>query len=526
MFDGLKRIWKGIRAMFSYSEVKNVVGKDVTLSQSMIDAINDWKQMLDGKATWIVDPIKSLRIEEGICREFADVVLVEMESSVSVEKLDKAYQRCIANLNENLQEGLGLGSFVLKPLGELKYEFVTADKFIPIKFSDEGKPLDIAFLTVKRIGDNNFYTKIERHYLQSGNLAIENKCYHSMSREHIGRYCELTDVDEWKKIEPGPVVYPGMEQMDFGYYRNPIKNKIDDTACGVSIFESAKERIKIADIQAARLDWEYESGERAIHVDERALKKSKGNPVGMAKFNKRLYRGLNIDDGKDKELLKEYSPEMRDESFVRGLEKQYRTIEFIVGLAYGDLSDVQEVSKTATEIKTSKARKYNRVNAIQCNLEWCLTDFVAGLAFHSGLYTSGYEFNCKFNDSILTDEEMERQQDLGDMAAGILAPYQYRMKWYNEDEATAKANLPEQNAVMGDDIKIPDQTKKVNVHDPESGTEVQGKQLNGAQTHSLIAIMAQFSSKSITEGQAVNLIATSIGISKDEAKKILNGDIT
>ena len=62
--------------------------------------------------------------------------------------------------------------------------------------------------------------------------------------------------------------------------------------------------------------------------------------------------------------------------------------------------------------------------------------------------------------------------------------------------------------------------------DSESGTEVQGKQLNGAQTQSLIAIMAQFSSKSITEGQAINLIATSIGISKDEAKKILNGDIT
>lgn len=54
---------------------------------------------------------------------------------------------------------------------------------------------------------------------------------------------------------------------------------------------------------------------------------------------------------------------------------------------------------------------------------------------------------------------------------------------------------------------------------------VQGKQLNGAQTQSLIAIMAQFTSGAITEGQAVNLIATAIGISKDEARKILNGDV-
>ena len=64
----------------------------------------------------------------------------------------------------------------------------------------------------------------------------------------------------------------------------------------------------------------------------------------MAQLDKRLYRGLNIDDGKDKELLREYSPAMRDASYIAGLEKYYRNIEFTVGLAYGDLSDVQEVS--------------------------------------------------------------------------------------------------------------------------------------------------------------------------------------
>lgn len=68
---------------------------------------------------------------------------------------------------------------------------------------------------------------------------------------------------------------------------------------------------------------------------------------GMAKLNKRLYRGLNLEDGKDRELLKEYSPEMRDESFRRGLEDRKREIEFIVGLAYGDLSNVQEVEENS-----------------------------------------------------------------------------------------------------------------------------------------------------------------------------------
>ncbi len=449
MFDGLKRIWKGIMRMFGYTTLKNIVGKDITLSDRMIDAINEWKRMLNGEADWITDYVESLKIEEGICREFADATLIEMETRISIDSLDKKYQKAIADLNENMQEGLGLGSFVLKPIGNSGSEFVSADKFVPITFGDDGKPLDIGFLTVKRVGQNDYFTRFERHYFTNGNLTIENKCFHSQDPSDIGQTCSLEEVPEWATINPGPVIYPGMQQMDFGYYRNPIKNRIDGSACGVSIFEAAKGRIRKADIQGARLDWEYDSGERAIHVDDRALKKDrKTGRFGMAKLNKRLYRGLNLDDGKDKELYKEYSPEMRDEAYKRGLEEYKREIEFIAGLAYGDLSDAQEVEKTATEIKISKARKYNRVTAIQSNLEECLEDFAAGLAFYNGLYTSGYEFMCKFNDSILTDEESERQQDRQDVSMGVMSHLEYRMKWYNEDEETAAENLPEQNSVM------------------------------------------------------------------------------
>ncbi len=435
--------------MFGYTTLKQIVGKDITLSSNMIDAINAWKQMLDGRADWITDSIVSLGIEAGTCREFADCVLVEMETSLSNERLDKIYQKNIANLNENFQEGLALGSFVLKPLGGVSAEFVSADKIIPISFGDDGKPNDIAFLTIKKVGDTDYFTRFERHYFINGNLTIENKCFHSQSSSDIGIPCSLEAVEEWSNIQPGPVTYPGMNRMDFGYYRNPIRNKVDGSACGVSVYESAVDLIRKADIQGARLDWEYESGERTIHVDNRALQHDKKNGrLGMARLSKRLYRGLNLEAGRDQDLLKEYSPEMRDEAFKRGLEEYKREIEFSVGLAYGDLSDVQEVAKTATEIKVSKQRKYNRVTAMQNNLYECLEDFAAGLAFYNSLLNSGYEFSCKFNDSILTDEETERKQDMADVAAGFMHHWEYRMKWYGEDEETAKANVPEQNSVM------------------------------------------------------------------------------
>ncbi len=47
------------------------------------------------------------------------------------------------------------------------------------------------------------------------------------------------------------------------------------------------------------------------------------------------------------------------------------------------------------------------------------------------------------------------------------------------------------------------------------------KQLNGAQTQSLINIVMQYKQGVLTEGQAINIISTSIGVSKDQATELL-----
>lgn len=57
------------------------------------------------------------------------------------------------------------------------------------------------------------------------------------------------------------------------------------------------------------------------------------------------------------------------------------------------------------------------------------------------------------------------------------------------------------------------------------GAEVQGKALNGAQTQSLIAILGQYTAGQISEGQAIRLISTAIGVSREDAGAILRGDM-
>ena len=46
--------------------------------------------------------------------------------------------------------------------------------------------------------------------------------------------------------------------------------------------------------------------------------------------------------------------------------------------------------------------------------------------------------------------------------------------------------------------------------------------MNGAQTQSLIAVMAQYSSGALSEGQAVAIISTAIGVTKDDAVEVVD----
>lgn len=58
----------------------------------------------------------------------------------------------------------------------------------------------------------------------------------------------------------------------------------------------------------------------------------------------------------------------------------------------------------------------------------------------------------------------------------------------------------------------------------EAAEEAVGKTLNGSQTASLITVIRQLSAGSITEGQAVKILTTAIGVSREEALAIIRGE--
>lgn len=427
--------------MFPLKDIRQALGVKLAITDDMMQSIEMWQKCFAGQAFWLSDSVISLRLEQAITREFANITLNEMTASVSNDKLQKIFETATEDLNSELQSGLATGAMVIKPLGGDKVQYISANAFVPIEFDARHRLVKVIFPEFKKIGDN-YYTRLEYHSLDTEKgLTITNTAYVSASEGQLGREIPLAAVDEWASL-PNAVTYPAMLRPAFGYFRTPIKNTIDGSSCGVSVYANDINLIRKIDTQFGRLDWEFESGERAIHVDAAAFKKE-----GTEKLNKRLYKAVDVDLG-DNELFKDFSPAIRQSDITDGLNTYLRRLEFSVGLAYGDLSDPDTVAKTATEILSAKNRKYNTVSAIQKQLKYCLDDLVYALAFYNLLTTSGYTFVCDFKDSILTDEQTERTQDIQDLSLGIMRPDEYRMKWYGEDEKTAKKNLPRSSEVV------------------------------------------------------------------------------
>lgn len=434
----LKGVWQ---RLFPLKDIKQALGIKPAITDDMLNSIELWQKCFAGQAPWLDENVISLRLEQAITREFANITLNEMTASVSNDKLQKIFENATEDLNSELQSGLATGAMVIKPLGGDKVQYISANAFVPIEFDAKHRLVKVIFPEFKKIGDN-YYTRLEYHSLDTEKgLTITNTAYVSASEGQLGREIPLAAVDEWASL-PNAVTYPAMLRPAFGYFRTPIKNTIDGSSCGMSVYANDLNLIRKIDTQFGRLDWEFESGERAIHVDAAALRESK-----TAKLNKRLYRAVDVDLGNE-ELFKDFSPTLRQSDITDGLNTYLRRLEFSVGLAYGDLSDPETVAKTATEIKSAKGRKYNTVSAIQKQLKYCLDDLVYALAFYNSLTTSGYTFVCDFKDSILTDEQTERTQDIQDLSLGIIQPWEYRMKWYGEDEKTAKKNLPQSSEVI------------------------------------------------------------------------------
>lgn len=439
---------------------------DIILSDKMASAVALWARMYEDGGPWCNGKtgIHSLRLPAAIASEFARLVTIEMsvtfDGSPRAAFLQAQLQPFLDRIRDYVELGGALGGAVFKPYvadGALAVDVVQGDAFFPTTFDTANNMTGAIFVQqIKR--KSVIYTRAEHHEYSAGDRThiIENKAFASHSGFSLGSPIALTDVPEWSDIAPDATI-ENVDRPLFAYFRVPHANRQDrHSPLGTSVYADAVDSIRDADEQYGRYLWEYEGGQLAVDVAEELLDHKPG-PDGtvdarVPRLEKRLYRGRSVGNNKDATFYEAFAPELRDASYRAGLNTILQRIEFQCGLAYGTLSDPQDVARTATEVTASKQRSYSTVRDIQLSLQNALDDLIYAMDQMATIYklapAGAYKVAYDWDDSIVNDPNQRKQMFWQYVAAGQFPMWRYLMEFegYTEEDAKAIQAETQQNA--------------------------------------------------------------------------------
>ncbi len=393
-----------------------------------------------GRAPWLNRGDKGLSLAAGIASELARLTVVEFSADFgdtpSGARMERTLEAFLARLKIHVEYACATGGVMLKPYydgRELGVETVLPFDFLPLELDGAGAIVSCAFLSrIKH--DGRYYTKVEEHRRTESGYRITNRAFVSDLGFDRGTPCPLTRVPAWAKLAPS-VEIEGVSKPFFAYFGIPLGNTASPASpLGVPVFRRAEDLIRQADLQYGRLLWEFEGGELAIDASEDAFRPGKNGEPCLPVGKERLYRTNVLDAcSSDDELLKTFSPALRDKSLINGLNRIIMFVEDACGIARGTFSDPSEIARTATEVRSLRQRTYSTVCSIQAALEHAIRELVGAvnrLALLYGLWETPATVSLHFGDGVLTDSETDRAAEREDVKCGILSADEFKSRWY------------------------------------------------------------------------------------------------
>lgn len=450
----LRKLWAAIkeiiRNMIGKQSVQSSLGVDFAISDIMAEKISLWANMYKNEAPWLTSTQKGLSLPAAISSDIARAVTIEMvltvEGSPRADWLEAQIDPLMPKIRQWVEFGAAKGGFVLKPYTENGRGFITciqADQFYPVRFNTAGELMAAVFIDQRHIGES-YYTRLEYHDMKINSCMIYNKAFRASDSSTLGSEIPLTDVPDWADMSPATEV-TNIDKPLFAYFRYPLANFIDSSShLGVSCYSRAVDLIQQADEQWQNFLWEFESGQRALYVDQLAFGlNSDGEPVLP---NKRLYQLLDA-GGQDDALFKEWSPDLRQTDILEGLDAILKRVEFLCGLATGTLSNPQFIDRTATELKMSHQRTFATVVDSQKALDQTLKHAIYALDIWATLDNAApkgeFQVTTQYDDSVVVDRDSQFQSHLRLVGEGIMSKVEWRMTNLNESREVAEAAVKE-----------------------------------------------------------------------------------
>lgn len=361
-----------------------------------------------------------------------------------------------ANEMQELKSALGTAAYVARIVGaevsedgtingggEIKLDYVTAPHIFPISW-ENGRVKECAF-TSQRVVKGEKYLYMQIHRIgEDGNYIIENSIYYdnngSLSDKPLNSIEGFEDVPTY--------VQTGSPYPQFVIDRLNIANNYDYTLpMGIPAFANAIDQLKGADVAYDSYVNEFVLGKKRIMVQPAATKDLDDNPLFDP--NELTYYILPEDIGNGN-IIQPIDMGLRTQEHTAGLQDMLNALSSKCGFGEnhyrfdnGNITTAtQVVSENSTLFRTIKKHEIILDDVIKelARIILRLGNSVLGMGLNEDV-----EISIDFDDSIIEDEASDFSRDMQLLNAGIMNDWEFRMRWMNEDEATAKASLPKMN---------------------------------------------------------------------------------
>ncbi len=231
------------------------------------------------------------------------------------------------------------------------------------------------------------------------------------------------------------LVRPGLENTHADY-----------SPYGVSVFDDAIGAVKLVDAAVDNMYKDIWLGQKMLFLDERLLDADKNGNVRVPRAkDQQLFRKAEGDVGTVESMVEDYNPDLRVTDNRLAIQTGLELLGARTGLGADYFAlDGASALKTATEVVSEQSDLFRSIRKHENALAPAIQTIMAGI-LSLARTVKGLpipedvgDIRVTFDDSVIEDADAQRKRDLADIAAGIMHPWEYRMKWYGEDEVAAR----------------------------------------------------------------------------------------
>lgn len=339
--------------------------------------------------------------------------------------------------------GMGMVNGVATPgsATDIVIDYVTVEHILPLSWQN-GIITECAFDSIVSANGEE-YCYLQIHHKVSGLYEIENRLF-TYRNGNVDTEVPLTDVRGFENVPP--VVRTGSDQRQFVIDRPNIANNFDySIPLGISVYANAIDNLKGVDVAFDSYVNEFILGKKRIMVKPSATTYLDGEPVFDA--GDVTYYVLPEDIGDDGAVITPIDMTLRTADHTTGIQTMLDLLSSKCGFGESHYRFDGGNLTTATQVISENSTLFRTVKKHEIILEQAIKE-LCRIILHLGNTAMGAGLNeeaavtIDFDDSIIEDKTSERSNDRQDLAAGIMNDWEYRAKWYHEDEETAKAMLP------------------------------------------------------------------------------------